>query len=95
MSSDFQVDAEALRTAAAAVTGLAGRVSTAATAGPAIEPASPWATAAAGATAAGTARRLVDVLDHDVADTADRMRAVAGDYEEADTRAAARLGSAR
>lgn len=95
MNPDFRVDAESLRTDAAAVTGLAARVSAAAAHLPRADRTPRWATTAATTLTAGTAHRLISVLGHDIAETADRVRAVATDYDESDARAATRLRAPR
>ncbi|WP_430780486.1 hypothetical protein [Actinoplanes sp. G11-F43] len=95
MSSGFQVDAESLRADATAVTGFAARVSALTSRVPPPVPTPRWAATGAATDAADIARRWVSVLGHDISETADRVRSVAGDYEEADTRAAARLRAPR
>jgi Excreted virulence factor EspC, type VII ESX diderm len=91
MTHDFQVDTEGLRQDAAAVTAVADRITGAAVSAPAADPSPRWAATEATALAAGSARHLVEALGHDTADTADRIRAAATAYEEADARSAARL----
>ncbi|GAA4922621.1 hypothetical protein [Actinoplanes utahensis] len=95
MNPDFEVDATDLRDTAAAVTGLAARVSDLAAAVPPIDPSPPWAVTRAATVASGSAVRWVAVLGADLAGTAGRLRAAADTYEQADSRAAARLRAAR
>jgi hypothetical protein len=91
MIPDFQVDTEGLRQDAAAVTAVADRITGAAASAPAADPSPRWAATEATALAADSTRHMVDALGHDTAETADRIRAAATAYEEADTRTAARL----
>lgn len=95
MNPDFEVDNDAVRDTATAVTALAGRVRGLAAAVPAIAPSPPWSAATAADAAADSARRLIDTLGHDITGAAGRLRSAATDYEEADTRAATRLRSSR
>jgi hypothetical protein len=95
MNPDFEVDAESLIQDATAVAGLAGRVAGAATPVPVADPSPHWATTGAAGLTADSARRLIGLLGQDVAETAERVRAVASAYREADARAAARLRTAR
>ncbi|MDI6098507.1 hypothetical protein QLQ12_07810 [Actinoplanes sp. NEAU-A12] len=95
MNADFEAEAEGLRRSATAVTGLAGRVSGAAGSVPGTDPAPRWATTGAATLMTESARRLLSLLGHDTAETAERIRAAAAAYEQADARAAARLRQAR
>ncbi|MDR6323559.1 hypothetical protein [Actinoplanes couchii] len=91
----FRVDGEGLRGDSGAVTEFAGRVSAVAGRMPRPNPAPRWATTGAATLAADTARRLLTGLGQDIADTGDRIRAVADDYAEADVRVAGRLRATR
>lgn len=95
MNADFEAEAEGLRRSATDVTGLAGRVTDAAGSIPGTDPAPRWATTGAATLTAESARRALSVLGQDTAGTAERIRATAAAYEQADARAAARLRTAR
>ncbi|GIE33426.1 hypothetical protein Ait01nite_064710 [Actinoplanes italicus] len=95
MNPDFEVDAESLLQDATAVTGFAGRVVGTAARVPVADPSPHWAATGAADLTADSARRLVGLLGRDVEETAERIRAAATAYREADNRAAARLRTAR
>lgn len=91
----IRVEADALHDDAAAVQAFADRVTATAAHVVRIDSAPRWATTSAAAPATATARRLLSTLGNDMAETAQQIRAVVTDYEEADARAAARLRAAR
>ena len=95
MDPDFEVDTEELRRHAAEAGATADRVTGAADGAPLPDPSPRWAAAGAAALAADAARQQLLHLGGDVAETAQRIRAAAGAYEEADARAATRLRLSR
>ncbi|BEL09948.1 hypothetical protein Q0Z83_081390 [Actinoplanes sichuanensis] len=95
MNPDFEVDTAGLHREATAIAAFAERVTGAAASAPVADPAPHWATTTANLLAADSARRMVGLIGRDTAETASRTDAAAAAYEEADARAATRLGGTR
>ncbi|MFC4065572.1 hypothetical protein [Actinoplanes subglobosus] len=95
MNPDFQVDTAGLHRDATAIAAFADRVTGAAASAPVADAAPHWATTAATTLAADSARRVVRLIGHHTTETASRIEASAVAYEEADARAATRLGGTR
>jgi hypothetical protein len=91
MNPDLEVDTDELRRAASALTATAAEVAAASGTAPPAEPVPRWAAAGAAELAAEAARQQLALLGADIAETARRITAAAGEYELADARAATRF----
>ncbi|MEU4693277.1 hypothetical protein [Actinoplanes sp. NPDC023714] len=91
----FQADSVDLTGIAAAAADTADRVAEAARSAPEPDPVPRWATTSAGMLAAEAVRQQLAQLGREVTETAQRIRASAAAYEEADARAANRFRLAR
>lgn len=91
MNPDLEVDTEELRRAASALHATAAETAAGAASMPSAESTPRWRTADAAILAAEASRQQLQHLGADIAETARQVTAAAEAYQEADSRAAARL----